>query len=107
MVLARITFWQFKDGKRPEAFNQLDTFLNSLAKQAEGFRGYMSILSYDDSNSATIITLWEDEVALNKSGMGIFTHAINEVRQFLRQEPKIEKGRVFSTELFLRDYCRT
>lgn len=78
---------------------KLDTFLNSLATSTEGSRGYISILSYDDPNSATIMTLWNDEVALTKSAEGILAQAIKEVRMFLKEEPKIVRGRVYSSEL--------
>jgi quinol monooxygenase YgiN len=102
LVLARVSFWEFKEGKRPEAFYKLDTILNTLAKKTEGFRGYMSLLSYENPNSATILTLWQDEVALQKSKEGIFAQAVNEVRDYLKEEPRIENCRVFSTELFQR-----
>jgi hypothetical protein len=102
MVFARISFWQFKEGKRPDAFNRLDKFLNSLASKEQGFRGYLSILSYADANLATI-TLWEDEAALVKSGEGTLLQAISNVREFLKEEPRIERGHVFSMELYQRE----
>lgn len=103
MVFARISFWQFKEGKRPEAFHRLDTFLNSLAAKEQGFRGYISILSYNDSNLATIMTLWEDEAALIKSGEGVLLQVISNVREFLKEEPRIERGHVFSIQLYQRE----
>lgn len=103
MVFARMSFWHFKEGKRPEAFNRLDMFLNSLNTKEQGFRGYLSILSYTDSNMATIMTLWEDEAALVKSGEGTLLQAISNVREFLKEEPRIERGHVFSMELYQRE----
>lgn len=99
MVLARISSWQFREGKRPEAFVKLDSFLNSLATKTEGSKGYISILSYDDPNRATIMTLWNDEVALTKSAEGVLAQAIKEVHVFLAEEPKLVRGRVYSSEL--------
>jgi quinol monooxygenase YgiN len=106
MVFSRMSFWQFKEGKRPEAFNLLDTFLNSLIVKEGGFRGYISILSYTDSNLATIITLWEDEAALVKSGEGTLLQAISSVHEFLTEEPRIEIGHVFSMELYQRESAK-
>jgi quinol monooxygenase YgiN len=106
LVFARISFWQFKEGKRPDAFNRLDTFLNSLASKEQGFRGYISILSYTDANLATIMTLWEDEAALIKSGEGVLLQAISNVREFLKDEPRIERGHVFSMELYQRESAK-
>ena len=37
MVLARMSFWNFKKGKRDEGFAELDKILNTLAQEAEGF----------------------------------------------------------------------
>ncbi len=102
LVLARISFWSFKEGRRPLAFAELDSILNSLTREAEGFRGYMSMLSYEDPNSATILTLWDDEVALKKSEEGVFTQATKTVIDHLKEKPRIENCRVFSTEMFQR-----
>jgi quinol monooxygenase YgiN len=106
MVFSRMSFWQFKEGKRPDAFNRLDTSLNSLASKEQGFRGYISILSYTDANLATIVTLWEDEAALVKSGEGTLRQAISNVREFLTEEPRIERGHVFSMELYQRESAK-
>ena len=63
VVLARMTFWSFKHGKREEGFAELDKILNTLAQEVQGFRGYMSLLSFDNQNEVTILTLWQDEDA--------------------------------------------
>ena len=102
MVLARMSFWYFKRGKREEGFAELDKILNTLAQVAEGFRGYMSLLSFEDSNAVTILTLWQDEEALRKSEREIYAAAIKKVHDSLDNEPRIENYRVYSTELFQR-----
>jgi quinol monooxygenase YgiN len=102
LVLARMSFWTFKNGKREEGFSELDKILNTLAQDSEGFRGYMSLLSHDNPNTLTILTLWQDEDALNKSEQGVFTLATQKVKDSLENLPRIENYRVFSTELFQR-----
>jgi len=102
LVLARLSKWHFKKGKREEAFLELDRILNTLALKVEGFRGYMSMLSHDDQNSATILTLWQDEEALKRSEKGAFAQAIKKVQDSLESSPIVENYRVFSTELFQR-----
>ena len=102
MVLARMTFWTFKKGKREEGFSELDKILNTLAQNAEGFRGYMSLLSYEDPNAVTILTLWQDEDALKKSEQVVFARATQKVQDQLEKPPKLDNYRVFSTELFQR-----
>ena len=102
MVLARMSFWYFKEGKREEGFAELDRILNTLAQVAEGFRGYMSLLSYDDPNALTVLTLWQDEETLRKSEREVFAAAIRKVHDSLEREPRTENYRVYSTELFHR-----
>ncbi len=102
MVLARMSFWYFKKGKREEGFAELDKILNTLAQESEGFRGYMSLLSHEDPNAVTILTLWQDEDALKKSEQGVFARASKKVEESLEKPPRIENYRVFSTELFQR-----
>jgi heme-degrading monooxygenase HmoA len=97
-----MTFWTFKKGKREEGFAELDKILNTLAQDAEGFRGYMSLLSYEDPNAVTILTLWQDEDALKKSEQDVFARAIQKVQDQLEKPPKLDNYRVFSTELFQR-----
>ena len=102
MVLARMSFWYFKAGKREEGFAELDRLLNTLAQDAEGFRGYMSLLSHENPNAVTILTLWLDDDALKKSEQGVFARAIQKVQDSLEKAPRIENYRVFSTQLFQR-----
>jgi len=94
-----MSVWHFKEEKRKEAFLELDHLLNTLAHQAEGFRGSMSLLS-PDLNTATILTLWADEAALNRSEKEIFDQAKKIVEDALDRPPRIENYMVFRTELF-------
>jgi len=95
-----MSFWYFKAGKREEGFAELDKILNTLAQDSEGFRGYMSLLSHENTNAVTILTLWQDEEALKKSEMDVFARATQKVQDQLENPPRIENYRVFSTELF-------
>jgi heme-degrading monooxygenase HmoA len=102
LVLARMSVWHFKEGKGEKGFSELDLLLNTLAHQTEGFRGAISLLDVDDPNEVTILTLWIDEEALQKSEKGVFTQAIKRVEDSIDSPPKIKNYRVFSTELFQR-----
>lgn len=103
MVLARMSFWNFKKGKREEGFAELDKILNTLAQEAKGFRGYMSLLSHEDPNALTVLTLWQDEEAMKLSEKGVFAQAIAKVQDQLERPPQIENYRVYSTQLFQRE----
>jgi heme-degrading monooxygenase HmoA len=102
MVLARMSFWYFKAGKREEGFVELDKILNTLAQDSKGFRGYMSLLSHENPNLVTILTLWQDEEALKKSELDVFARATQKVQGQLEKPPRIDNYRVYSTELFQR-----
>ncbi len=94
--------WHFKSGKREEGFLEIDKILNTATRNVEGFRGYMSLLSREDSNMATIVTLWRDEVTLKKTSTGTIQDAIRNAQMYLESPPHVENFRVFSTELFQR-----
>ncbi len=99
MVLARMSKWNFKKGKRKEAFLELDHLLNTMVHQYKGFRGSMSLLSAD-LDSATILTLWADAESLESSEKEVFAKAIERVQDMLEGPPKMDKFMVFRTELF-------
>jgi len=97
-----MSVWHFKKGKGKEAFLELDLILSTLAHHTEGFRGSISLLSNKDPNSATILTLWVDEEALNRSEKEVFAQAVQKVQDLLDMPPEVENHIVFSTELFQR-----
>ena len=80
----------------------LDVVLNTLAHQTEGFRGAISMVSRDDPNTATILTLWVDKEALQRSEKDVFSEALKKAKDTIDSPPKIENYSVFSTELFQR-----
>jgi heme-degrading monooxygenase HmoA len=80
LVLARMTVWHFKEGKGEKGFSELDIVLNTLAHQTEGFRGAISLAADDDPNSVTILTLWIDQEALDRSERDVFSQAVKRVQ---------------------------
>ena len=60
MVVARTVKYYFKEGKRDEGFTEIDLAVNKRARNAKGFRGYISLFSYDEETVSTIITMWQD-----------------------------------------------
>jgi len=102
LVLARLSIWNFKKGKREEGFAELDRILNSTTRHTKGFRGYISLISRNNQDSSTILTLWQDEETLEASEKGVYALAIEQVRDFLESPPQVMSFRVFSTELFTR-----
>ena len=97
-----MSIWNFKSGQREKAFLELDRILNTLTRHSEGFRGYMSMLSTQEPNTATILTLWQDQETLQKSEKAVFANAIKMVKDSLENSPRTENYKVYSTELLQR-----
>ncbi len=100
LVLARMSVWHFRKDKREDGFAELDRILNQSTRHTAGFRGYISLLSKEDPNKATVITLWQDEESIEASEIGVFSSAISKAKEYLEADPQLEHFRVFSTELF-------
>ena len=93
MVVARLTKFYFKDGKREQGFEELDLILNKEARNANGFRGYVSLFSCDEDNVAVILTMWEDDESF-VSSKEIFNLAVEKVQPLLEKQPEPEHLRV-------------
>ena len=102
MVLARMSVWHFKSGKREDAFSEIDRVLNLETRHTDGFRGYLSLLSSEDKNLAAVLTLWRDEDTLRKSEKGVFAEVTKRIQDSLKDQPQVSHYRVFSTEMFQR-----
>lgn len=93
MVVARLTKFYFKEGKREEGFNEVDLILNKEAKSAQGFRGYVSMFSCDEDNVTVVLTMWEDDESFMAS-KAIFNLAVEKAALFLEKQPEPEHYRV-------------
>jgi quinol monooxygenase YgiN len=102
LVFARMTTWHFKKDKREKAFVEIDRVLNTATRNVKGFRGYMSLLSNEDPNTAIVLTLWQDEETLKQTETGTLQDAVRKVQDALESPPCIENFKVYSTELFQR-----
>ncbi len=102
MVSARMSTWTFKKGKAEEGFLELDNALNSSVRLIKGFRGYLSMFSTEAPNTAVILTVWQDEEALNSSAKEAFAESKKKIQNLLEKPPTSENFKVFSTELFQR-----
>ncbi len=99
MVLARMTKWTFKSGKRQEAFSELDSTLGNVARANPGFRGVLSLLSRDDPNVGVVITLWNDEESLRSSESNVLPPSVQKVTELLTERPTVQNFRLFTAEL--------
>ena len=93
MVVARLSKFYFKTGKREEGFSELDLILNKHVRSAKGFRGYVSLFSYDQDNVAIILTIWEDEESFLGSE-DLFSRAVDKAMPFFERQPDVEHCRV-------------
>ncbi len=98
MVVARVVKYYFKQGKRSDGFDEVDLAVNKKARSAKGFRGYISLFSYDEDNVATIVTLWQDEESFRGSEL-VFNADIERFMDFLEKKPEVGYHRVDSVAL--------
>ena len=98
MVVARTVKYYFKEGKREDGFTEVDLAVNKKARNAKGFRGYISLFSYDEDNVVTIITMWQDAESLQASEE-VFTSDVEKFMLFLEKKPEVGYHRVDSVAL--------
>lgn len=96
-----MSVWKFKPGQREKALAELDKNVSDQAKQTRGYHGFLQLLSKDDADVATIITLWEDENALSSSAKGVFTDAVQTLDQYVANQPNVSNYVVNDSELRL------
>jgi quinol monooxygenase YgiN len=101
LVLIRKATFQFKEGKRDEAVAELELILKKEVRTAKGFQGYISMVSKDSENEALILTLWEDELSFNTSGILLLAPAVRKISNTLEKEPHFENFKLSSTEMYL------
>jgi heme-degrading monooxygenase HmoA len=95
LVVARTVKYSFKEGMRDDGFTRVDLAVNKKARNMTGFRGYISLLSYDEVNEVTILTLWQDAKSFRASEK-IFTSDVERLMPFLEKKPEVGYHRVDS-----------
>jgi quinol monooxygenase YgiN len=82
MTYARIVTAKFKPGKREEGMRIIDEF-KGYAEDPKGFQGILALLSTDDPDVATLVTMWDSEETLDTSREGIFNKVMVELEELL------------------------
>ena len=88
MAYARLVNMKFKPGTRDEAIKIID---DAPKQQVKGFKGILTLLPMDDSDSATIISVWDSEDSLMASQEGIFQDVMK-ATEHLREGPMVTKN---------------
>lgn len=82
-TFTRLVEVKFKPGMREEGIKIIDSFPKERSK---GFEGILALYPMDDSNSATVITLWRTEEDLMASQQDIF-QAVTKATEGVRDGP--------------------
>ncbi len=106
MVFARVAKFHFKKGRFEDGFAAVDLALNKLARESKGFRGFVSLISEEEKDLASVMTIWEDREAMVASEKEVFFPAVDKIKESFESAPEIEHFRVFSTEMFSRNIRR-
>ncbi len=99
MVLARMAIWKFKRGQRVKGFAILEDSVTAEARKKPGFRGNLTLLSTENSQSGVIITLWSNEASEKIYAEELFEITKKKLKQFVIGQPEIKYYRVFNAEL--------
>lgn len=93
MVVARMTFWRYKNGQRE---NALETLEKIMAIEMSGFRGDIILLSTENPNSEVIITFWDSKETMETSSEQLFhpegslKGPLEELGKFLTGPPEVK-----------------
>jgi heme-degrading monooxygenase HmoA len=93
----------FRKGAREEGFAELDRALNIQVRNSRGFRGFVSLLSRDEKDVAVVLTFWEDEESLIASERAVYDKIVDKIYHLLEETPDVERYKVFTTELLLKE----
>jgi heme-degrading monooxygenase HmoA len=101
LLYVRMSIWHFKDGKRGEAFPKIDNTLEHSVQRTHGFRGFMTLLSDDDSNKLTVLTFWKDIDSLKASEKGVLADTINEIEELIKGKVQVTNYNMYSSKFML------
>jgi quinol monooxygenase YgiN len=91
VAYARLINQKFKPGKREEAIKIIDDVPKERVK---GFQGILALLSVDDPDSATLISVWDSEDTLMASQKGIFQDIMNATADLREGPPEMKNVKV-------------
>ncbi|MDW5562062.1 MAG: antibiotic biosynthesis monooxygenase [Methanomassiliicoccus sp.] len=91
MVYARVVDVRFNPGKREEG---LDIIANVSREVRDGFEGMLVLLSTDDEDKATYVTLWDSEDAMTGSWMKINPKATQALEGLLAEPVSMRSNEV-------------
>jgi len=94
-----MSVWTFKKGQREKGLDMLNERISIQARSSKGYCGYMQLLSEEAVDCATIITLWETEVARSASSKGVFKDAIKTLEQYVDCPPVVTNFKMSDAEL--------
>ena len=83
---------------REEGFAEVNLAVNKRARNTKGFRGYISLFSYDEDNVVTILTMWQDIESFQASEE-VFTSDFERFIPFLEKPPEVGYHKVDSITL--------
>jgi heme-degrading monooxygenase HmoA len=96
---ARASIWTFKKGQREKGLKTMEEKVSNVARITKGYCGFIQLLSEEDPESATIITLWEDNETRESSSKGLFKDAIKAVIQYVERPPDLSNFSLTNAEL--------
>jgi quinol monooxygenase YgiN len=98
MAVARIVWWKFKPGAREEAVKRIDGFLDEI-KSNEGYQGFLMLLSMNNPDRATVVSIWENENAMAKAEKGQYPKVVKAVSDLTTEAPQVAHQNVDTIDI--------
>lgn len=98
MVVARMSVWKFKSGRRESAFDAIER-IKASAQKTDGFMGHLFLMPQENPDSMTAISLWENEEAAKSSMQGLFQEASRDLTEYISSPPEVTTYRVYSANV--------
>lgn len=98
MVVARMSVWKFKSGRREDAFDAIER-IKANAQKTDGFMGHLFLMPQENPDSMTAISLWENEEAERSSMQGLFQEASRDLMEYIASPPDVMMYQVYSANV--------
>lgn len=98
MSVARIVWWKFNPGARAEAAKRIDGFMDEI-KSNDGYQGFLMLLSTNNPDRATVVSIWENEQTMAKAEQTQYPKVVNAVKDLMSEPPQVAHQNVHTVDI--------
>jgi heme-degrading monooxygenase HmoA len=98
MAVARIVWWKFKPGTRDEAVKRIDGKMDEI-KSNEGYQGFLMLLSMNNPDRATVVSIWENEQTMARAETTQYPKVVAAVSDLTTEAPQVAHQNVHNIDI--------